>query len=566
MINEPLSRLKHQLAHYSVCDSYEIEKILNVYYLHLKVRKDEDLYVTRYGVAFLQHLKPHNYLTDRNWFNRHSVRLSGTGCSYRVITKKMGGIQKVFVIKWNRMGQVIPHDEEYDKFAGAEFNSPFEEFSLVMEVRNSKYESPGMIITQKPLAIYVPSEKVELWRTGRKDYLMQGKIENHKDVELDMFRSYAVVYEWVKGIDAAEAFTKHYIEESEMQALTLRVEKEMREKGFQVRDRKPHHIIIRPRLSGEIARDDHGKITHAVIDYELLERTPEREESVVKTKRALYLKKQKDRFIFKPSKSFPPQMRNTEVLGVDYIFGHVESTNGRLWVVGKDPELFDYFLPERWESSPRTRLSAYNEIYHTITKDNVHLVWKVSKVGYQPDVDPYREEERNILEFGFNSPFEEISIALELNRNGIRTVYPRAVYMTGKKMNISDSIFDGSRFCNHKKILTPDHHPVLRKDGTYVIIWGYWNGPDERLAVKDGDYLEGINALAAYRKGLLTQEAYIDLIDKKKEKLLKSGIEDLNLSGTHILLSLDSSDALVRDGDGLPEMRICNFELLKRTN
>ena len=228
-------------------------------------------------------------------------------------------------------------------------------------------------------------------------------------------------------------------------------------------------------------------------------------------------------------------MSHTKILGVDYVFGHVESTNGLLWVVGRDPELFDYFLPERWESARRTRLSAYNEIYHTITKDNVQLVWKVSKVGYQPDVDPYREEERNILDFGFNSPFEEISIAMELNSNGIRTVYPRAVYMTGKKMNISASIYDGNRFLKHKEILTPDHLPVLKKNRTYVIIWGYWNGQDERLAVKDGDYLEGINALTAYRKGYLTQDAYIDLIDKKKGKLLKAGIEDLNLSGTHIL-------------------------------
>ena len=185
MNREPFFRFRNQLAHYAVDDTHEIEKILDVYYLHLKVRKDEDLYVTLYGISFLQHLKPQNYLTDRNWFTRHSVRLSGTGCSYRVTTKKLGGIQKIFVLKWNRMGQAIPHDEEFEMFAGAEFNSPFEEFSLVMEVRNSKYESPGMIITQKPLAIYVPSERVELWKTGRKNYLMQEKIENHTTLSSD---------------------------------------------------------------------------------------------------------------------------------------------------------------------------------------------------------------------------------------------------------------------------------------------------------------------------------------------------------------------------------------------
>ena len=75
---------------------------------------------------------------------------------------------------------------------------------------------------------------MELWRTGRKEYLMQGKIENHKDVELDMFRSYAVIYEWVKGVDAAQACAKGFIEESEMQSLTLRAEKEMRVCNFEL--------------------------------------------------------------------------------------------------------------------------------------------------------------------------------------------------------------------------------------------------------------------------------------------------------------------------------------------
>jgi hypothetical protein len=30
-------------------------------------------------------------------------------------------------------------------------------------------------------------------------------------------------------------------------------------------------------------------------------------------------------------------------MGVDYIYGRAESTGGILWVVGKDPDLFNYF-------------------------------------------------------------------------------------------------------------------------------------------------------------------------------------------------------------------------------
>ena len=566
MYLDKFHKFKKLLDIYKVSGNYEIENILDIYYLHLKSGNNDDLYITKYGVPFVQILEPSNFISDRRWYNENSTRLPGTGCTYKVRTKKINGLCGDFVIKWNRMGQDIPEDEESEELTGAQFNSPFEEFSLVMELRNSRYESPGIIITQKPMAIYVPSERVELWRTGRKKYIMQTKIENHGDIELDMFRSYVVVYEWIKGIDAAHACKENIIEEKDMVDLTLKAEKVMRNKGFVVRDRKPHHIIIRPRRDGTLAVDNKGNTLFAVIDHELLERTPSREEIVKKEKRSIYLQKQKERFTAKFTDSSLPQIRQVRILGVDYIYGHVESTNGRLWVVGKDPDLFDYFLPERWENTPRTRLSSFHEIYYTLTKDRINLVWKVSKVGIRADVDPIKEDEKKILEYGFNSPFEEISIALELGRKGIRTVYPRAIYMFGKKINIFDTVSDDSRYLSHKNFLTPERIPILKKNHNYVIIWGYWNGPDERLAEKDSDYLEGINLLYAYTDGMITRDEYIALLNRKKERLAKAGIEDLNLRGSHLLLSRDSSGKLLKNSKGIPEMRICNFELLKKIN
>ena len=113
------------------------------------------------------------------------------------------------------------------------------------------------------------------------------------------------------------------------------------------------------------------------------------------------------------------------------MFGHAESTQGRLWVVGYDPELFDYFLPERWRHTPGKKLSATSETHYTLTKDNIHLVWKLSSVGEKPEVNPSNEIGAAILAHGFNSPFEEFSIALDLARHGIPTIYPRAIYMSG---------------------------------------------------------------------------------------------------------------------------------------
>jgi hypothetical protein len=557
-------QFKYLLDYYDVEDDFEIEKILDVYYLHLKFDNRDDLYLAEYGLPFSDILKPWNFISDKAWYKENSTRLSGSGCTYKIRTKKINGIYKDLVIKWNRMGQDIPGEDESEELLGAQFNSPFEEFSLVMELRNSRYESPGAIITQKPLAIYVPSEREQLWRIGRKADIIRVKIDNHIDVELDMFRLYVVVYDWIKGIDAAHAYKENIIEEKKMIELTLQAEQMMKKKGFVVRDRKPHHIIIKPKRNGTLATNSEGKTLFAVIDHELLERLPEREESIKNAKRAIYLKKQRDRFSEETPISSSPQLKQMRILDVDYIYGHVESTAGRLWVVGKDFDLFDYFLPERWENTPRTKLSATHEIYRTLTKDNINLVWKVSKVGLRPDMDPFKEIERRILVYGFNSPFEEISIALELSRKGIRTVYPRAIYMFGRIIDVVDVISDNSRFVSHKNFLTPEGAPILEPDHRYIIIWGYWNGPDERLAARDGDYLQGIDALRAYREGTLTQKEYIAILERKEERLAKVGIEDLNLRGSHLLLSIDNSGKLIRDVDGAPEMRMCNFELLKR--
>ena len=97
---------------------------------------------------------------------------------------------------------------------------------------------------------------------------------------------------------------------------------------------------------------------------------------------------------------------------------------------------------------------------------------------------------------------------------------------------------------------------MLRKDHDYAIIWGYWNGPDEKLAEEDGNYYEAVDALRAYREGIITEDGYINLMNSVRDKLSKVGIEDLNLRGNHLLLSLDSSGRLVTDDRGEPEVRI----------
>ncbi len=164
-----------------------------------------------------------------------------------------------------------------------------------------------------------------------------------------------------------------------------------------------------------------------------------------------------------------------EIFGVPYIYGHAESTGGHLWVVGNNARLFDYFLPERWRKTPSIRLSDSREVFYTITKDNIHLVWETSRVGELPN-ESEEESSSMIREFGINSPFEEFAIAHALPQIGIPCVYVRAIYMTGSdKVEVSA---DMRRYESHRNILDPEGNPILQENHNYITIRGYYNGPD----------------------------------------------------------------------------------------
>jgi hypothetical protein len=536
--------------------------VLGVKYLHLRVEDGTDLYVTEHGLPFTKCLMPENHWVDDAWMKAHSVRLPGTSALHRVKTKEVDGRAKEIVVKWNRMGQDIPGETRAVDADTAEFNSPFMEFSLVVELRNTYRESPGRLYTHKPLAIYVPRKYVKAEQLGRRRHKMEAIARSHDEIAIDWNRNYAVIYEWLKGIDAVEACRAGLLDSEGMAELVERSTEELSRKGFSVSDNKPQHIIVRPAPDGQLEKDRTGKALYGLVDFELLKRTPEREHRKRAEKRQDYLVRQVHRF--EPREQFPPGLTPATIMGVDYVCGQVESTGGALWVVGRDPVLFDYFLPEKWRRTPRTRLSAAYQIYETVTKDNVHLVWRVSRVGQIPDADPFVRREKRILDYGYNSPFEEFSIAMELSRAGIETTYPRAIYMTGHRSSMTSSLVDDSRYESHADQQTPDGHPILSRHHEYLSIWGYWNGPDDVLAAKDEVVYKGIDALAAYREGRLTQRGYVRVMRAAQKRLGAAGIEDLSLRGNHLLLSIDRQQQLAKDEQGLPLIRICNFELLKR--
>jgi len=549
-----------------LANSVEIE-LLGVKYLHLKTQDGGDLYLTKYGIPYSEHLKPENWF-ESTWFNQHRLRLSGTSLVYKIPTRTINGLRLDLVVKWSRVGETVPLDTlTINKFINAEFNSPFEEFSLLMELRQGKTGPQGIkILTQRPLAIYVPSEKLKLWQTGRSESKIAAKILKHPDVEIDILRQYVLMYSWIKGIDLTEAAELWHLNNTERQEMLDRFTSlaihELQLKGYRVADMKPQHIIIRPKKDVPFLRNRNGEIVYAIVDYELLERTPEHEEAVRKNNRKFYLYHMAKRFKAQPNTKLPSHLQQLNILGVDYIFGEAESTGGLLWVVGKDPDLFNYFLPERWRRTPKIPLSPTYQLFCTKTKDNIFLVWKISRVGDPPCLGNILSKLEKIIKFGYNSPFEEFSYAEQIAKGGLATVYPRAIYVTGKKSN-PRIISDPSRFELFKDIKTPFGEPILTPFREYITIWGFWNGPDEFLAESDGCFYKGVDVAKAFLEKIISEQTMWKLVSLADQRIREIGFEHLRLKPDHLLISFDHTNKILLDNNGLPEIRLCNFELIR---
>lgn len=543
--------------------------LLGVEYCRLKTSDNGDLYLTRYGLPLWKNLLPENWYAGE-WFQIKRERLDGTSTIYKVPTRQVDGRTLHLVVRWSRVGEVVPLDTlTVNKFINAEFNSPFEEISLLMELRRGEDGPRGIRIrTQQPMAIYVPSERLQLWQTGRSEDKIRAKVARHPGVEIDILRQYVVIYRWVDGLDAVEMADRYNLDGRERaeflaRATTLAIH-ELWQKGYRVIDMKPDHIILRNRRDGSLLRDRNGQLVYALVDYELLERTPEHEQAVRSLHRQFYLKHMARRFDANSAKPLPAHLRLTSLLEVDYVFGRAESTGGLLWVVGKDPDLFYYFLPERWRRTPKRTLSSHNEVYYTRTKDDINLVWKVSRMGEVPLLNNPEAHSDIAQLYGFNTPFEEFAIALELARHGVKAVYPRAIYMTGRKGGSAPEIADGRRYAALSHLCTPDGEPALRKEYDYITIWGFWNGPDELLAAQDGRFYKGIDAERACADKLIPPEVLEQLMKSLARGVAICGFQDLNPKPDHLLISFDDSNKLVVDAFGKPEVRLCNFELIRR--
>jgi hypothetical protein len=247
------------------------------------------------------------------------------------------------------------------------------------------------------------------------------------------------------------------------------------------------------------------------------------------------------------------------------VFGPCESTQGQLWVVGNDPDLFSYFLPERWRQK-QISMSLKNQVYYVQSKDRMHLLWKVSKVGEmlldgEENENPRREA---MVRHGYNSPFEEFSLALELESRGVTTVHPRAIYETGTYDNMPNSVMDGRRFEAMANVLAPSGRPALPPDRDFITLWGYWRGLDDVSACSDALRWSAIDAAQAVRAEMITGAQLDEIVARQRDRLTAAGFVDENLCGEHILLSYIPEGSFKTDPDGQWSLCHCNFEFVRR--
>lgn len=261
---------------------FQPREILGVKYFHTQTPDGGDLYFTEFGLPFAPQLLPENW-REPEWFVAHREKLRGTSTIYRTQTKPVAGKSLEIVVRYNRVGEELPVDTlTLEKFMSADFNSPFEEIKVLMDLRATRRGTPPRRMpTKKPLAIFEPPDLLHLWQSGRLESKIAQKLARYPQATLDIRRQYILIYGWIEGYDAQQVADQWRLEgaarERFLKETTAFVTDEMAEMGFRVLDMKPAHVILRFNPDGTLKQRQDGKLLYALVDYELLEKIPPQE-------------------------------------------------------------------------------------------------------------------------------------------------------------------------------------------------------------------------------------------------------------------------------------------------
>jgi len=268
----------------------ERARAFGVDYAVLRLPEGDELYLTRFGWPWREHLLPARWYAGGGYF-RHGTRLTrSTGTVYRVTTTVRGRALKT-VAKISRVAQ---HLEEGDllplpaEMPFAAFSSPFEEFGAVVQLRRSR-RGP-FILTKRPLAILSPARRYRPWELGRDvsaftwhashlEREQRGR-EGGRLLTLDPLRDYLAVFQWIEGLTLLDLRERGLVNDRQIEEIMLKVIADLDQHRLRVLDHKPDHVILR------LGRDRslpvrRGRLVYALADYELLvsldERSPGRE-------------------------------------------------------------------------------------------------------------------------------------------------------------------------------------------------------------------------------------------------------------------------------------------------
>jgi hypothetical protein len=532
-------------------------KAFGIEYKHLKPPTGGDLYLTDYGAAVLRCLLPENW-HENEYFYHMGTRLLGTSAVYRVATRPVFGRSIDIVIKFCRIGEdvnpLLTSRSKFisdDDFASARWNGPFEEFGKLLELRKGVFGPRKRFLTQRPLGIFVPAQVCEDWQLGRSpDSFRISKsvmdkdttlTEEHDPVELDISRQYIMIYSWVKGLGLDDLLKQGVLSKETCDSLTEKAYfEDMVPNGFKVLDTKPAHVILRVDKMGQVVMRN-GQYPYALIDYELLRRTPEYERCFGLSRRRQYWRHIYERFDAANLKTMPSELKSLTVNGIPYVFGATPN-GGKLWVVGNNHKLFDFFLPEKWRSRDRIRLSSKNEVYHSVTPDNIHLVYKRSRIGILPEVNPLDEANSPIAQHGYNSPFEEVCIAEHLRECGISVTHPRAIYRTGQRSTMARFNLDPRRYDATTHLLTPEEIPenILSDHHDYYVLWGCWRGIDPERGYLPGSRHWGLTTISqALNDKVITADEASEIMQSTLARLEKHHIANMFIGKYDFLLSFN---------------------------
>jgi hypothetical protein len=270
--------------------------IYGVPYVHLEDESGGKLWVTRHGWRHLEDLDPREWFAQKK-YRKHGRRLSdGSGAVYRYQSAPREKTRSSIplVVKFSRFAQDVQFGGCAALSAGVShecldklvFNDPFQEFGLLEELRRGEYGPNDVrILTKRPLAIYSPGRRFDAWQMGRSadafrrhqrhlESDQQSQLIRMDAEDLSIERQYIMLFHWVRGTDAQSLIHQGVLSTNAAEALVRRVHNELAAKGFRVLDTKPSHIILRDRDARGLIRRN-GRLTYAMVDFELLQRTDE---------------------------------------------------------------------------------------------------------------------------------------------------------------------------------------------------------------------------------------------------------------------------------------------------